>query len=155
MIDPTIMQPISQIVHPQYSDSFLDFYLWRLSYFAGRRFITEYTQKLSERESDKDFLTRLLITYAPSFAKTAINEVKNKLFQRFIDISREGGTTTYQEGVRGGKYGVDLVGSTMDAFLGRKILPELLIMKKVGIIFRPRKASIVDPTRTTPYLPPL
>jgi hypothetical protein len=49
------------------------------------------------------------------------------------DIAREGGSATYQKAIKGLESGVDKLGSTMNAFIGRDVLPELLSMARVGV----------------------
>lgn len=124
---------IASIVHPQYTQYFEDWRRWRLTYEGGRSFVSAYLKKFSSREDDSDFRERQDITACPRFAGAAIDEIKNSIFQRMVDITRLEGTTSYQEAIKGGAYGVDLLGSSMTSFIGRKVLPELLTMKKVGI----------------------
>src|SRR5262245_20206728 len=50
-----------------------------------------------------------------------------------IDISRKGGSQTYDSAVAGEDTGVDLCGSSMNYFVGQRVLPELLVMKMVGV----------------------
>jgi len=50
-----------------------------------------------------------------------------------VDISREGGSASYNDACSGRANGVDLFGSSMNYFMGCKVLPELLTMQKVGI----------------------
>lgn len=119
--------------HPLYDRNIEDWNLYRLVYEGGSRFINTYLQKFSKLESDPDFETRKSITYNPSYAEAAVNDVKNSIFQRMIDISREGGTQKYQDAVSGKNGGVDLIGSSMNYFIGQKILPEMLTMRKVGV----------------------
>lgn len=73
------------------------------------------------------------MTPIPAFARLAINDVRNAIFQRMRDITRRGGTTSYQEAVAGLNLGVDKRGLNMNAFLGVKVLTDLLIMGRVGI----------------------
>ena len=47
------------------------------------------------------------MTPIPAFARLAINDVRNAIFQRMRDITRRGGTTSYQEAVAGLNLGVD------------------------------------------------
>ena len=124
---------ISDLTHPEYDIRYEDWLKWRLAYVGGRRFINTYTQKFSNREEDNDFNSRKTVTYCPSFAKSAINDVKNSIYQRFVDITRKGGTKSYQDAINGGKYGVDLLGSDLNSYIGRVVLPELLVMGRVGI----------------------
>lgn len=119
--------------HPHYVDCQQDWDKWRLVYDGGDNFITNYLQKFSSRETDGDFTDRKRITPAAAFAKAAINDVKNSIYQRLVDIVRSGGSNDYQEAIVGKAGGVDQHGSTMTSFVGRYILPELITMKKVGV----------------------
>lgn len=141
---------ITAITHPHYDEYIQDWIKWRFAYLGGRRFINTYLKRFSAQEEDADFITRKEITPCPRFAGAAIDEVKNSIFQRMIDISRVGGTATYKEAINGGEYGVDLLGSSMNSFIGRKILPELLVMRKVGVyIDMPRvdKLTLAENTK--------
>ena len=124
---------ISEIQHPEYVNSLENWRKWRLTYEGGDEFIRTYLKRLSRREDQIDFNERLNISYCPAFSKAALNDVKNSIFQRFIDITREGGPRSYTESVNGRLGGVDMLGNTMNSFMGCRVLPELLSMKKVGI----------------------
>lgn len=124
---------ITSITHPNYDEAFNYWWRWRLAYEGSRRFITTFLKKFSSREDSADFQARQEITYCPRFAGAAIDEIKNSIFQRMVDVNRIAGTASYQEAIKGGLYGVDLLGSSMTSFIGRHILSELLVMKKVGI----------------------
>jgi hypothetical protein len=120
--------------HPLYEA--LSFYWekYRLTYEGGQDFITRYLQKFSVRESDADFEARKLVTYCPAHAKAAINDIKNALFQRAVDIKRTGGPVNFLYACDGtDASGVDKQGNTMNSFIGRLILPELLTMAKTGV----------------------
>lgn len=122
-----------QVQHPEFRDSIGNWIKYRLAYTGGDLFINTYLQKFSARESDADFAARKILTYCPAFAKAAINDIKNAIYQRTADVTRKGGSESYQDAVAGQNYGVDLLGSDMNSFIGRKLLPELLVMGKVGI----------------------
>ena len=95
------------------------------------------------------------MSYAPAFAKAAINDVKNSIFQRMQDIVRIGGSETYQNAVQGKGGGVDLKGSAMNNFIGTTILEDLLVLGKVGVyIDMPSSVgpTVYDSIGTTPYL---
>lgn len=92
-----------------------------------------YLKKFGRREDDQDFRDRLAVSYVPAFAKTAVNEVRNSLFQRMQDVSRHGGPASYVDALEGQTGGVDLLGSSMNTFMARDILPELLTMARVGV----------------------
>lgn len=124
---------ITQIAHPDYIFNEDDWCKWKLAYNGGQPFIDAYLKKLTVRETDEDFALRKSISYCPAASKAAINEIKNSIFQRTIDISRVGGPESYQKAVKALDGGVDLYGSSMNSFIGRYILPELLVMKKVGV----------------------
>lgn len=124
---------IRNVVHPHYDEYYEDWCKWRLAYKGGRHFIERYLEKYSERESIEAFVSRKKLTCCPAHAKAAVNDIKNSIFQRMVDISRKGGSKTYMEAVTGNNLGVDLLGSSMNSFIGRKILPEMLSMKKVGV----------------------
>lgn len=119
--------------HPQYTSFYDEWAKWRLTYWGGREFINRYLQKFSTRETDEDFTNRRNLTYCPAFASEAVDEIKNSIYQRLIDISRIGGTKEYQEACNGEGGGVDREDSSMITFIGTKVLPEMLTMKKVGI----------------------
>ncbi len=124
---------IADLTHPAYDRSLADWQKWRDTYESGSWFIEKYLEKFTAREDDNDFKRRKRITYNPAFAKAAVDEIKNSIFQRLVDIVRIGGSKSYQEAVKGKLGGVDLLGSSMNSFLGRKVLPELLSMARVGV----------------------
>jgi hypothetical protein len=121
------------ILHPEYLKWKTQWSKYRLTYEAGDKFKRQYLVQFSERESHKDFKDRSDITYVPAFAKAAVNEVKNAVFQRMADIARTGGSVSYQRAINGKDGGVDNLGATMNSFIGRHVLPELLFMGRVGI----------------------
>ena len=124
---------ISTIRHPEYAVDFLDYLKWRLTYMGGRHFITQYLQKYSKREDDTAFKERKAISYSPSYAKVAINKLKNTMFSRMVEIKRHNGPKSYIDACRGIGGGVDLHGSSMQTFIGSQVLPELMTMKTVGV----------------------
>lgn len=123
------MFSIVDSVHPDYM--FEDLTKWRLTYEGGRRFIDRYLYPLSSRESSDDLTIRRQIAYCPSFAKAAVNDIKNAIYQRITDIDRKGGPQSYQDAVT---TVVNLEGTDMNTFIGTEILPELLVMKRVGVL---------------------
>ena len=100
---------------------------------GGTAFIDKFLKTFSQRETPHDFETRKSISYSPSHAKSAVLDIKNAIFQRMVDINREGGSSSYEAAIRGEGNGVDREGNTMNSFIGRKALPEILFMGKVGI----------------------
>jgi hypothetical protein len=124
---------ISMLRHPQYVLNQENWEKWRLTYLGGSRFIKRFLKKFSNREDDQAFRDRMAVSYCPAFAKAAIDEVKNSIFQRLADIIREGGPKSYQDAVEGLSGGVDKSGTSMTTFMGRDVLPELLTMARVGV----------------------
>jgi hypothetical protein len=119
--------------HPWYEERERDWAKFRLTYQGGQRFIDTYLQRFSKREQPDDFTLRKIVTYCPSFAASAINDIKNSIYQRMVEITRVGGDSSYQDAISGVGGGVDLKGGTMNNFIGQIALPELLIMGRVGI----------------------
>lgn len=124
---------ITESVHPTYLANMDNWSKWRLTYDAGELFIDQYLKRYSAREDATTFQKRREMTYIPAFAKAAVNDVKNAIFQRGADIRRVGGSSTYQQAINGQLNGVDLLDSSINSFVGTEILPELLVMSKVGI----------------------
>ncbi len=127
------MSKIVGSVHPDYSASIFNWQKYRDTYYSGKSFVEKYLVKFSLRETELDFTSRKSITYCPAHAKAVLNDIKNAIFQRTNDVTREGGSQVYQDSVLGLYKGVDRQGSTMNSFIGRVILPELLHQGKVGI----------------------
>lgn len=143
------------LTHPDYQTEIRDWMKFRYVAQGGSSFVDKYLRKLSKREDNNDFNDRKAVSYNPAFAKLAVNEVKNAIFQRMSDIRREGGTKSYQEAVQGKNNGVDLLGSTMDGFIGRKVLFELLVMRKVGVYVdmpERRGDTLADNAGIRPYV---
>ena len=124
---------ISSSVHPSYTSQYLDWQKFRYIIEGGDTFIEQYLKSYSSREASGDFTTRKEITPLPAFASAAITDVRNAIFQRMPDITRTEGSKSYQDIVLGKIGGVDLLGATMNYFIGNRVLPELLNMGKVGV----------------------
>ncbi len=129
----TTEKKITEFRLPSYLSFQTDWEKWRLCYKGGIEFRDKYLETFSTRENNTEFSERRNITPVPAFAKSAINDIRNSIFQRLIDIERRGGSKKYHEAVDGDRMGVDHRGSTMNGFIGRKILEELLVMGKVGV----------------------
>ncbi len=119
--------------HPGYLSGMTDWAKWRLTYEGGDEFRDSYLERFSTREDQTDFTTRKAMTPVPKFARAAINDIRNAIYQRMRDVVRKGGSEVYQAAVNGNNLGVDHRGSTMNAFLGVKVLTELLVMGRVGV----------------------
>jgi hypothetical protein len=128
---------------------------WRAAYEGGDYFIEEYLKKFSDKESDADFAKRKQLTPVPAHAASAIDEVKNSIFQRMIDVQRKDGTPSYMDAVAGLEGGVDLHGRDMNTFLGEQVIAELLVMARVGVfIDMPplQGPTLADSYKLRPYL---
>lgn len=142
--------------HPGYLSGATDWRKWRLTYQGGDEFRDTYLEKFSTREDQTDFNTRKAMTPVPRFAGSAIDDIRNAIYQRMRDIVRKGGSTAYQNAVNGLNLGVDRRGSTMNAFLGVKVLTELLVMGRAGVFvdapLMPPNANLLDARKAAPYL---
>ena len=142
-------------LHPGYLKRAEDWFKWRTCYEGGETFREHYLQMFSARENNDQFLVRKSLTPIPAFAKSAIRDIRNSLFQRMANISRTGGSAAYQHAVHGEGRGVDNRGSSMTGFIGRQVIDELLVLGKVGIwIDAPAKAgtTLLQAASHTPYL---
>ena len=119
--------------YPNWLTTCSDWEKWRLTYRGGEEFRNKYLERFTSREDPNDFEARKRLTPVPSFAKAAINRIRNSIFQRMHDITRRDGSPAYQRAIAGLDQGVDRRGSTMNAFLGVKCLTELLVMGRVGV----------------------
>ncbi len=140
---------------PHYLISQTDWQRWRLTYKGGPEFRRAYLKQFTAREDTTEFNERMEITPIPSFAKAAINDIRNSIFQRMVDIVRKEGSAAYHRAVAGLDMGVDRRGSSMNAFIGRKVLDELLVMGKVGVFVDapPVKGNtLADVGEFRPYL---
>lgn len=124
---------IGSIRHPFWRNKIADWTKWRLVYDGGPDFVEAYLEHYTTREEKKDFERRKRVSPTPNFAKAAVNDIKNAIFQRLVDVTRIGGHDTYMNAVQGEDFGVDLHGSSMNSFIGRELLPELLTMARVGV----------------------
>ena len=146
--------------HPVYLRDLGAWQLWRNTYESGEYFVNNYLQKFTNREDDDAFKSRKSITPIPAFAKAAINDVRNSIFQRLRDALRKGGSNAYKHAVQGLDGGVDMRGSSMDKFVGVDLLTELLVMGRVGCyvdmpVSQPsitHEASLADTMEQRPYL---
>lgn len=146
---------ISDLMHPYYKQMVDLWKAYRLTYEAGDSFIGEFLKKFSQRETDPDFATRKTITYVPAHAKGAVNMVKNGIASRIQDVKRLGGSPSYNKAVVGENDGVDLKNTSMNGFITRDVLPELLVQSRVGVYvdnMNLEGISIVDSKNRRPYV---
>jgi hypothetical protein len=119
--------------HPSFFAGVHEWEKWRLTYRGGEEFLYRYLEYFSTRETGPDFQARRALTPIPGFAKTAINEIRNSIFQRMADVVRRGGSEAYQNAIAGLNGGVDRRGATMNSFIGKNLLEELLVMGRCGV----------------------
>jgi len=129
---------------------------WRYCYEGGETFRNLYLEKFSDRETKAEFERRRSLTPIPTYARREINRVKNSISQRFPDITRRGGSKVWRDAVVGDNRGVDRRGSSMNNFIATKLLSDLLVMGKVGVLVdAPRVVgeTLADvPKNFRPYL---
>ena len=118
---------------PNYFTSQSDWEKWRLTYRGGESYRAKYLRQFTTREQTPEFMMRQSMTPIPAFAKAAVNDIRNSLAQPMTDIIRKDGSESYTRAIAGFDMGVDRRGSSMNAFLGQKVLEELLVMGQVGV----------------------
>ncbi len=142
--------------HPVVLVGMTDWELWRKTYEGGPEFRNAYLKQFTTREDTVDFNARRDISPIPTFAAAALNDIRNAIFQRMRDILRRGGSDAYQKAINGMNGGVDRRGSTMNAFLGMKVLTDLLVMGRVGVYVdapvTPHVTTLAEAPDTQPYL---
>jgi hypothetical protein len=136
--------------HPVLTTGINDWELWRKTYAGGSDYRYTYLKQFTTREETTDFNFRRDNTPIPTFARAAVNDIRNAIFQRMRDILRRGGSDAYQKAINGERDGVDRNGSTMNAFLGMKVLTDLLVMGRVGIYV---DAPVIENARTLAEAP--
>ena len=147
---------ITSSTHPIYNENIQEWEKYRSAYAGGQAFIDEYTKQFSKREDNLEFKARIAATYCPAHAKVAVNEIKDAISERLIDVERIDGPATYQEAIIGLNDGVDRDNSIMNGFVSSEILPELLSMGKVGVFVDREKLDVniskADEKDSSPYL---
>lgn len=119
--------------HPYYTTDSIYWQQWRETYEGGDEYVRNYLKRFSDRETQEDFNDRIKMTPVPAFAKSALNDVRNSIFQRLADVLRRDGTDTYAQAMEGNNGGVDNKGSSMQSYMGIEVLTELLVMGRVGV----------------------
>jgi hypothetical protein len=135
----------------------LEWEKFRLAFEGGIFFKSKYLKKFSTRENDNDFRDRSAISHVPAHAKAAILDIRNAIFKRMVDITRKDGPDSYSRAVVGLDRGVDGKGNSMNSFIGQVILPELLVLGRVGVyVDKPQiltdRLSLAEARKYTPYL---
>jgi hypothetical protein len=124
---------LTAIRHPEYLEDEMYWYEWRDCYNSGPRFVERNLKRFSIRETPEDFKTRKFLTPIPGYAKAAVNDVRNAIFQRLRDVSRRDGSENFMSAAAGEIGGIDNKGSSMQSFLGIDVLTDLLVMGRVGV----------------------
>lgn len=155
---PQLGASVTRIYHPNYLAELGNWKMYRLVGKGGEDFLEEYLIK-RKQESTEDFIARKKITYIPAFAKTALTQIQGSIRQRLTEVSRLNGSKNYQVAVKGlpDGSGVDRNASSMNKFIGTKVLEELTMMGGVGIYIdapatRTTLSTLQDDTYTVPYL---
>lgn len=142
--------------HPLYDEHISDWNKYRLTYEGGQPFIKKYTKRFTKQETMDEYNARVASTYCPAHAKVAVNEIKDAISERLVDVERLGGPDAYKKAINGQLGGVDKGKATMNGFITNEVLPELLSMGKVGVYVDrpqiPEKASKADVKNILPYL---
>ena len=118
---------------PKYLVTQSDWLKYRLTYAGGTEYREVYLEKFTSRETTAQFNTRRDITPIPTFAKEAVKDIRNAIYQPMIDIVRRDGSDAYHQAIAGKEMGVNRRGASMNAFMGQEVLEELLVMGRVGI----------------------
>jgi len=132
-------------MHPSFSGMSLDWVKWRDTYRGGPNFIDKYLKRYTVREDDTDFAARKSMSFNPPDAKAALEDVRNSMYQHLVYVNRTGGPVSYQQACAGEGGGIDRTGMDIRNFIGCSVLPEMLLMRKVGVMIDAPKA--VAPTR--------
>lgn len=118
--------PITKLRHPLYTRLAPEWTRWRLAYEGGQEFIDAYLEKYSKREPKQDFDQRKKLAYNPAHTTRVVNTVRNSLTAKFSDIKRVG-DPRYVKAVT---TDVDLQNDTMNAFIGLRVVPMLLVQAR-------------------------
>lgn len=137
-----LKHPVYRVMAPRWEE-------FRLVYEGGKTFQGKFLEQ-RVKELDTDYDLRKRISPIPTHAKAAVNNVKNSLFSRIgQSTTRIDGPISYQAAAIGAAGGVDREHSSMNSFLNRKILPELLPIGKVGVFI---DAPLIRTENNSPYL---
>lgn len=146
---------LTAVRHPEYLEDEMYWYEFRECYEGGPRFVRRNLKKFSTRETEEDFINRRFYTPIPSYAKAAVNDIRNAIFQRLRDVWRRGGSENFMKAASGEIGGVDNKGSSMQSFLGIDVLTELLVMGRAGVYVDMPKLSgmrtMADEGNARPY----
>lgn len=119
--------------HPDYLSDMPYWNKYRETYEGGESYRDKYLEHYSDKESNEAFLRRRRMTPIETFAKNAVDDIRNSISMKMPDVSRIGGDISYQKAISGLDGGVDNKGNNMNTFIGDTALTELLVMGRVGI----------------------
>jgi hypothetical protein len=71
---------LTSIRHPEYLEDEMYWTEWRDIYNGGPRFVRRNLKRFSTRETPADFNDRKFYTPIPSYAKAAVNDIRNAIF---------------------------------------------------------------------------
>ena len=146
---------ITDTKHPDYNKAISSWGKYRDAYEGGDAFVERYLMKFSVREDAGDFAERKSVSYCPRFAGGAVDETAQAIFQRLVDVTRNGDEEMLNIW-EGHNLGVDLKGNSMNSFLGSKIVPELLAISKVGLLVDmpaiEAQATMADTVEARPFI---
>ena len=141
--------------HPYYVKDSLKWGDWRECYEGGDDYVRRHLEQFSNLETSEEFEARKRLTPIQTFAASAVNDIRNSIFQRLSDVTRRDGSTSYAKAVEGYSGGVDNKGSSMQSFIGIDVLTEMLMMGRVGVyIDAPEIAgpTLAEASETRPYM---
>jgi hypothetical protein len=122
-----------ELTHPFYDKSIDDWTKFRHVLEGGRTFVNKYLEMFSDREDQTDFARRKKMAYCPGHAEAALVDIRNTIYQRMRDIVRVTNVESFNLCKTGDYKGVDNRSLSMNSFMGRIVLTELLFLGRVGI----------------------
>lgn len=117
--------------HPIYRDQAEIWRRYELTARGGREFINVFLKRFSNRENIIDFEKRRDVSYCAGIAKKSVRRVINSIVQRMPDVSRIGGPRSYQQAIE--ENTIDFQGNSMNSFMARFVIPDLLNIGKIGV----------------------
>jgi hypothetical protein len=147
---------VNEITHPNYDKRVKLWERYRDTAEGGEQFLEKYLVK-RYKEDPREFEIRKSMSYIPAFSKAALNQARNSVRQRLVEVTRLGGSRSYQQAVQGVvPPGVDRNHSSMNKFVGGPILDELTAMGGVGVyVDAPMKSqgdTLYDDIDKIPYV---
>lgn len=147
---------IAKYTHPDVKANEKRWCKFRDCYEGGAEFVEKYCKMFSSREDRIDFIVRKQMSYCPAISKSSVIMIKNAVSAKLSTITRKGGVKSYMDSVAGDRWGVDKLGSSMNTFINKEILPELLALGKVGVFIdhpvMPEKYTQADKIDKRPYI---